>query len=68
MSVRLKKECCGDCAQCELLAGGEVEMVPCVLDQLFRRVQAQGEAIKRLAERGQCAPSALAASENDKKE
>ena len=68
MSVRLKKECCGDCAQCELLAEGAVEMIPCVLDQLFRRVQAQGEAIKRLSERLQpSVPPALAASDNDKK-
>lgn len=68
MSVRLKKECCGDCATCELLADGEVEMIPCVLDQLFRRVQAQGEAIKRLAERLQPTPQAFAANDNEKKE
>lgn len=65
---RLTKICCGDCAQCELLAEGAVEMIPCVLDQLFRRVQAQGEAIKRLSERLQpSAPPALAASDNEKK-
>ncbi|MBO5865928.1 MAG: hypothetical protein J6Q73_07760 [Bacteroidaceae bacterium] len=35
---RVEKECCGDCARCELLANGEVDMVPCALDQLLRRV------------------------------
>ena len=35
---RVDKECCGDCARCELLSNGEVDMVPCALDQLLRRV------------------------------
>lgn len=35
---RVEKECCGDCARCELLAAGEVDMVPCAIDQLLRRV------------------------------
>lgn len=36
---RIDKACCGDCAQCQLLADGEVEMTSCVLDQIFRRLQ-----------------------------
>lgn len=36
---RVEKGCCGDCAKCTLLASGEVDMIPCVLDQMFRRVQ-----------------------------
>lgn len=35
---RASKACCGDCATCELLAQGEVDMIPCALDQLLRRV------------------------------
>lgn len=36
---RLEGVCGGDCARCELLASGQVDMVPCILDQIFRRVQ-----------------------------
>lgn len=36
---RLKENCPGDCAQCKLLQSGEVNMVPCILDQIFKRVQ-----------------------------
>lgn len=36
---RIDKGCCGDCAKCTLLANGEVDMVPCALDQILRRVQ-----------------------------
>lgn len=35
---RIDKGCCGDCAQCALLADGKVDMVPCALDQILRRV------------------------------
>lgn len=53
---RSDKICCGDCAQCQLLADGEVDMVPCVLDQMFRRLQRVEQLVK-------VAPSgALAAS------
>lgn len=38
---RLKDNCPGDCATCPLLAEGRVDMIPCVLDQLFRRMQNQ---------------------------
>lgn len=36
---RVQGGCCGDCAKCELLAAGQVDMIPCILDQIFRRVQ-----------------------------
>lgn len=36
---RLNKQCPGDCSKCELLANSEVSMVPCILDQIFQRVQ-----------------------------
>lgn len=35
---RVEKGCCGDCAKCQLLAAGEVDMIPCALDQILRRV------------------------------
>lgn len=35
---RIDKGCCGDCAKCALLADGKVDMIPCILDQIFRRV------------------------------
>lgn len=36
---RLQGTCKGDCSECELLANGEVDMIPCVLDQIFQRLQ-----------------------------
>lgn len=36
---RLSGKCIEDCSKCELLANGEVEMIPCVLDQIFQRQQ-----------------------------
>lgn len=36
---RLKENCPGDCTQCKLLQSGEVNMIPCILDQIFKRVQ-----------------------------
>lgn len=36
---RVNGICCGDCSKCTLLANGEVDMIPCILDQIFRRVQ-----------------------------
>lgn len=45
---RVKGICMGDCGSCELLAREEVDMVPCVLDQIFRRVQKQEAEISEL--------------------
>lgn len=36
---RLSGKCIGDCSRCELLKNGDVEMVPCILDQIFQRMQ-----------------------------
>ena len=58
---RIDKACCGDCAQCQLLADGAVDMVPCILDQLFRKVQ----NIERIINNGK--PSALASTATEKK-
>lgn len=46
---RLQGVCPGDCSRCELLAGGEVDMVPCVLDQIFQRVRKAESAIAVLS-------------------
>lgn len=46
--MRIEGKCCDDCAQCKLLQNGDVDMIPCILDQLFRRVQ----RIEREIEKG----------------
>lgn len=63
---RLKENCPGDCSTCPLLAEGKVDMVPCVLDQLFRRVQNQERVIGKIVSLID-KPSAvsLAANENE---
>lgn len=45
---RVKGTCKGDCGSCELLANGEVDMIPCVLDQIFQRVQKNEKAVAEL--------------------
>lgn len=45
---RVDHPCPGDCARCGLLADGKVDMIPCVLDQLFRRVQKMESSINQL--------------------
>ena len=37
--MRKQGKCPGDCAKCDLLKDGEVDMIPCILDQMFQRVQ-----------------------------
>lgn len=66
---RIDKACCGDCAECRLLANGEVEMTPCILDQMFRRLQRLESVIndsKTLALAS--ATESKAVSKNQKKE
>lgn len=66
---RIDKACCGDCAECQLLANGEVEMTPCILDQMFRRLQRLESVIndsKTLALAS--ATESKAVSKNQKKE
>lgn len=36
---RIGKMCPGDCSKCELLEAEQVEMIPCILDQIFQRVR-----------------------------
>lgn len=47
---RLKENCPGDCSTCPLLADGRVDMVPCVLDQMFRRLQTLSERVESINE------------------
>lgn len=37
--MRVEGKCIGDCSKCELLNNGSVDMVPCILDQIFQRMQ-----------------------------
>lgn len=37
--ARIDGKCIGDCSRCELLANGDVDMIPCILDQIFSRVR-----------------------------
>lgn len=48
--MRLEKKCIGDCGNCELLHSGEVEMIPCVLDQIFQRIRRMEKKIENLSE------------------
>lgn len=45
---RLNGICIGDCSRCELLANGEVDMIPCILDQIFQRSQKNEKEIENL--------------------
>jgi hypothetical protein len=36
---RVSASCSGDCGDCRLLKTGQVDMIPCVLDQLMQRVR-----------------------------
>ena len=48
---RLQGTCTGDCSKCELLASGEVDMMPCILDQIFQRVQKNERMVNVLVEK-----------------
>lgn len=48
---RLNDVCKGNCGDCALLRDGKVEMVPCVLDQMFQRMQKQGKELEELKEK-----------------
>ena len=43
--MRITEKCCGDCSQCQLLTDGRVDMIPCILDQLFQRVKRMDEKL-----------------------
>lgn len=44
---RLEDVCCGDCSKCELVKFGSVDMVPCVLDQIFQRLQRLEKSLQK---------------------
>lgn len=46
--ARVEGKCIGDCSKCELLASGEVDMIPCILDQIFARVKKQGAELEEI--------------------
>lgn len=50
MAMRVEGKCIGDCSKCQLLANGEVDMIPCVLDQTFQRIRRMEKRIENLSE------------------
>lgn len=46
--ARINDVCPGNCATCGLLAAGRVEMIPCLLDQVFQTLKRQGKEIEEL--------------------
>lgn len=64
--MRIDGKCCGDCGACELVKSGRVDMIPCVLDQIFQRVQrneARMSAIEEAVKGGKEMAIALASIE-----
>jgi hypothetical protein len=48
--MRVEGKCIGDCSKCQLLANGEVDMIPCILDQIFirtRKIEKENAFIRR---------------------
>ena len=41
-------KCIGDCAKCELAKSGQVDMIPCAIDQIFQRVQRLEKNIEKI--------------------
>ena len=41
-------KCIGDCARCELEQSGQVDMIPCAIDQMFQRVQRMEKNIEKI--------------------
>lgn len=48
--MRVEGKCIGDCSKCQLLANGEVDMIPCILDQIFRRVRMNEREMSEIRE------------------
>jgi hypothetical protein len=48
---RLEMKCPEDCARCTLLTEGKVDMIPCVLDQIFTRVRRTEKSVEALAKK-----------------
>ena len=65
--ARIEGKCIGDCSKCELLAAGEVDMVPCILDQMFARVRKQGAELAEIKKESAEIKKMLAEGNADKK-
>lgn len=48
--MRVEGKCIGDCSKCQLLANGEVDMIPCILDQIFARTRKSEREIMAIRE------------------
>ncbi len=69
---RLDKQCPEDCARCELLESGQVQMVPCLLDQIAARQRrmerTMGEMKERIRQMEQTTAPLLAQPNKDDEE
>lgn len=45
-------KCIGDCAKCDLAQSGQVDMIPCAIDQMFQRVQRMEKQLEKLTQGG----------------
>lgn len=71
--ARSEKTCPGDCSKCPLLANNEVDMIPCILDQTFQRIQRMEKTMteikaKVLAEKSPANFASADAEEEDEEE
>lgn len=48
--TRLEHKCIEDCSNCELLRDGKVDMIPCLLDQMFQKTKKMEKKISELKE------------------
>ena len=62
---RIQRKCPGDCSTCPLLAEGLVDMVPCAIDQLMQRSQAQAKQLEEIRTAIAATPAALASTPNE---
>ena len=46
--TRLENKCIEDCSNCELLKDGKVDMIPCLLDQMFQKTKKLEKKISEL--------------------
>lgn len=65
---RLQGTCIGDCSKCELLGNGEVDMIPCILDQIFQRLQKNERMIATMMDRTERKMSFVSVEQETKKE
>lgn len=48
--MRIEGKCFGDCSKCELLQNGKVDMIPCILDQIFHHIKKLESSINNIKE------------------